>query len=149
MSRHQFISEEQFKVIEERVRSGVVENRKPRPTVSTTMPCVAGSNPASSPYKSKLESAWANYLHGLWMLKAITHYYYEPLNLRLPGKKNFYKPDFLVVSETGITFYEVKGFSASNDRSLVKMKTAAGIHLWAKFILVKRIGGQWEERHVQ
>lgn len=113
----------------------------------------AGSTPAHpSPrfngYRSKLESAWANYLQGLWMLKAVSSWWYEPVNLRLPGKKNFYKPDFLVQTESGLTFYEVKGRNKSDDRSLVKMKTAAGLTPWAKFVLVKRIKGQWEERHI-
>lgn len=100
----------------------------------------------SDEFKSKLERAWANYLHGLWMLKTISHYYYEPMNLRLPGKRNFYKPDFLVLGVDGLTFYEVKGRNKSDDRSLVKMKTAAGIHQWVRFVLVKRIRGNWEER---
>lgn len=116
---------------------------------------IAGSNPAPSlphryaPYRSKLERAWANYLQGLLMLGTITGYFYEPLNLRLPGKKNFYKPDFLVTSPDGLTFHEVKGRNKSDDRSLVKIKTAAGITPWAKFVLVKRIGGQWEERVIR
>lgn len=103
---------------------------------------------ASDQFKSKLERAWANYLNGLVQLGAITNFYYEPLNLRLPGKKNFYKPDFLVLAGDGLTFYEVKGRNLSDDRSLVKIKTAAGITPWAKFVLVKRIHGNWEERHI-
>ena len=164
--RHQFISEEQFKVIEQRVqassggvkehtansgrgRGAATERQQPNRTDGTMVKSSARTFQATNGYRSKIEMSWANYLQGLWMLKAITYYYYEPLNLRLPGKKNFYKPDFLVVSETGLTFYEVKGRNESDERSLVKMKTAAGIHLWAKFILVKRIRGNWEERHIQ
>ena len=105
--------------------------------------------PAYSPYRSKLEAAWANYLTGLRYLGTITGFWYEPMNLRLPGMKNFYKPDFLVMdAERQLTFYEVKGRNKSDDRSLVKIKTAAGVTPWAKFVLVKRIGGQWEERTI-
>lgn len=105
------------------------------------------SSPALSPYKSKMEKAWAQYLYLRAMAGEIRNYWYEPLNLRLPGDKNFYKPDFLVRDkDDGLTFYEVKGHNQSDDRSLVKIKTAAGITPWARFVLVKRIGGQWDER---
>jgi hypothetical protein len=133
------VSEEQYKRMQGVKYCKVSPDRPPVPS-KTTVACTR------SPYRSKLEAAWANYLHGLWMLKTINYYYYEPLNLRLPGGKNFYKPDFLVVAENGLTFYEIKGRNKSDDRSLVKIKTAAGITPWAKFVLVKRIGGQWEER---
>src|SRR6185295_15120910 len=113
----------------------------------------AGSNPAPSPYKykgyrSKLEYNWANYLNGLVALGSIANFYYEPFNIRLPGKKNFYNPDFMVIAGDGMTFYEIKGRNKSDDRSLVKIKTAAGIHKWAQFVVVKWIKGRWEERSI-
>lgn len=106
------------------------------------------SNPAPSPYKSKLEALYARELAALAHAGEIISWQYEPLNFRLPGQKNFYKPDFLVRDGDGLTFYEVKGRNLSDDRSLVKMKTAAGLNTWARFVLVKRIKGQWEARHV-
>ena len=107
----------------------------------------AGSNPAPSPpYRSKLEAAYANKLEFEKRAGVIHDWWFEPLNLRLPGDKNFYKPDFLVRASDGLTFYEVKGRNKSDDRSLVKIKTAAGLTPWAHFIQVKRINGQWEER---
>jgi hypothetical protein len=126
-------TEDEFKALQNRVR-----------TVKPKLEEAIRKN--TSMYKSKLEQSWASYLHGLLMLKAITWYCYEPLNLRLPGEKNFYKPDFLVLAGDKLTFYEVKGRNPSDDRSLVKIKTAAGITPWARFVLVKRIGGIWEER---
>ena len=106
------------------------------------------SNPAPSPYKSKLEALYARELAALEHAGVIISWQYEPLNFRLPGQRNFYKPDFLVRDDGGLTFYEVKGRNISDDRSLVKIKTAAGLNTWARFMLVKRIKGQWEERHV-
>lgn len=102
------------------------------------------------PYRSKLEAAWASKLELDRRAGFNDVILYEPLNLRLPGKKNFYKPDFLV-REVGdlLTFYEVKGFNKSDDRSLVKMKTAAGLNPWARFVLVKRIKGAWEEKCIE
>lgn len=115
------------------------------------------SSPVPSPYKSKLEAAWALKLAGEKWAGHILAWWYEPLNFRLPGMKNFYKPDFLVEENwlvknypltVRLTFYEVKGWSQSNDRSLVKMKTAAGLTPWARFMLVKWINGAWVEREI-
>lgn len=98
-----------------------------------------------APYRSKLEHLFAHKLEMEKRAFLLESFSYEPLNLRLPGKKNFYKPDFLVVDDTslqGLTFYEVKGHNRSDDRSLVKMKTAAGLNPWAKFVLVKHVKGE-------
>lgn len=110
---------------------------------TTTRTLQNGSSPA---YRSKLEAAWAEYLSVQARVGEIAAWWYEPLNLRLPGKRNWYKPDFLVLAGDGLTFYEVKGRNKSDDRSLVKMKTAAGLNRWAKFVLVKRRDGIWDER---
>ena len=112
---------------------------------------------APSPYRSKLEAAWAQKLEMEKRAGEIVEFYYEPANLRLPGGRNYYKPDFLVhhgsIGNDGVhvrlTFYEIKGRNPSDDRSLVKLKTAAGLNPWARFILVKRVNGQWEEREIQ
>jgi len=102
---------------------------------------------ASSPYRSKLEAAFAEKLAFEKQIQLLSYVAYEPLNLRLPGNRNFWKPDFLVRDKVGtLIFYEVKGHNLSDDRSLVKMKVAAAITPWARFVLVKRIQGAWEER---
>lgn len=148
-----------------RVRGGVVGTREAKQGRNSRITSISaeeiparlarlvGSNPAPSPYKSKLETAWAHHLN---MLRAIPRrdggiqdWRYEPLNFRLPGKKNFYRIDFAAWDEHGIVFYEIKGRNLSDDRSLVKMKTAAGLNPWARFVLVKRIKGVWEEKCIQ
>jgi len=102
---------------------------------------------ASFPFRSKLEAAWAEKLAFEKQIQLLSYVAYEPLNLRLPGNRNFWKPDFLVRDKVGtLIFYEVKGHNLSDDRSLVKMKVAAAITPWARFVLVKRIQGAWEER---
>lgn len=105
--------------------------------------------PARSPYRSKLERAFAEHLVYLRIAGLLTAWSYEPLNLRLPGKKNFYKPDFLVQDSHGLTFYEVKGRNKSDERSLVKIKTAAGLNPWARFIWVTQQKGEWIERIIE
>ena len=101
----------------------------------------------SPKFRSKLEAAWAEKLAFEKQIQLLSYVAYEPLNLRLPGNRNFWKPDFLVRDKVGtLIFYEVKGHNLSDDRSLVKMKVAAAITPWARFVLVKRIQGAWEER---
>ena len=123
------------------------------PQGTSTRPVKADAQGIPSPrstYRSKLESAWAQKLTLEHAAGVIDWWGYELLNMRLPGQKNFYKPDFLVMAyvsgHTTLTFYEIKGRNKSDDRSLVKMKTAAGLTPWARFILVKRVHGAWEER---
>jgi hypothetical protein len=70
------------------------------------------------------------------------------VSIRLPGTRNFYKPDFAVWDGTRLHFIEVKGWSKSNDRSLVKIKTAAGTCPWARFLWMTWKNG-WQEREIR
>lgn len=63
--------------------------------------------------------------------------------------KNYYKPDFLVVDSHGLTFHDTKGFNRSDARSLVKIKTAAGLNRWATFKQVRWLNGTWIERTIE
>lgn len=111
----------------------------------------AGSSPvpaSSSAYKSKLELAYSRYLDALKAAGEIDGWRYEPANFRLPGKKNFYKPDFVVWKGRTVAFYDTKGRNKSDDRSLVKIKTAAGLNPWARFYQVRRVKGVWDERGI-
>lgn len=91
---------------------------------------------------------------------------YEPMRLRLANNTT-YTPDFCVAvremnavpcgDNTGlpalhqITFWEVKGFWRASAR--VKIKVAAQLYPWAKFIAVvkqkKKDGGGWKEEVFQ
>lgn len=130
-------------------RAGVAQSAEQRVRNSP----VAGATPvASSKYKSKLEAAFAAKLDLEMRARFFTGllgWWYERVNVRLPGKKNFYKPDFLVQRVDGLTFYDTKGKNKSDDRSLVKIKTAAGLNPWARFIQVRCLSGVWEERLIQ
>lgn len=112
-------------------------------------------NPSHAPltykgqtYKSKLEIRFAQHLEVLVFANEIDGWHYEPVNFRLPGKKNFYKADFSAWRNKEVYFYEVKGYSPSNERSLVKLKTAAGVNPWATFIQWKWIAGAWIQREI-
>lgn len=105
-------------------------------------------NPAL--YKSTLEAKFAKSLEYDRLEGRIDGFHYEHFHLRLPGEKNFYKPDFFVWGKEGKPiFYEVKGWSRSNDRSLVKLKVAAAMNPWARFIQVEWKRGTWVEREMK
>ena len=100
-------------------------------------------------YKSKTEVRYAQYLDALKFAGEITSWQYEPVNFRLPGKKNYYKPDFLVRDTLRLTFYDTKGFNKSDERSLVKIKTAAGLNRWATFKQIRYLKGAWITRVIE
>lgn len=59
-----------------------------------------------------------------------------------------YTPDFVTVGHYGeLTFHEVKGFM--RDDALVKLKTAARMFRWARFMLVRKTKTGWEETEVK
>lgn len=122
----------------------------------TTPQTRAGANPAHAPleykgqvYKSKGEIRFAQHLEVLAFAGEIDGWRYEPVNFRLSNGKNYYRADFSSWRQNKVYFHEVKGYSASNDRSLVKLKTAASLNPWATFTQWKWIGGQWLERRMK
>lgn len=123
----------------------------------------AGSNPAPSPpspYKSTWEARYAQHLDVLKAAGEIAGWWYEPVRFRLPGKRNFYKADFLVQARckqahgsmagqhAGIEIHEVKGWSKNRREGITKLKTAAGLNQWAIFRMIEwdRKTRQWTER---
>lgn len=63
---------------------------------------------------------------------------YEAIKLRL-AKATMYTPDFTVVLADGsVEFHEVKGFWRDDAR--VKIKVAAEMFKWARFVVVTRRG---------
>ncbi len=144
--RHQFISEEQFKVIESRVRSGVVGRPNGRKLQRATDP--AHSRPrngeatrsASSPYKSKLEAAYASQLDLEQKAGLIKSWRYEPMSLTLAKGKR-YRPDFMVDRGTPkyaepvttlverLELIEVKGRTGKNRRDgMTHLRWAAQLY---------------------
>jgi len=91
---------------------------------------------------NKLERAYSQNLEGLRLAGEIQVWQFEPLKLRLPGQASYYTPDFLVVEAEGeMVFHEVKGFWRDDAR--VKIKAAAGIYRWARFVAVQRVRKTW------
>lgn len=166
MRQRNFTEEEYTKIISRHIAKGGVEGhaRKPqygasalrRGRLDEANKLEPVSSPAPSlnpyaPYRSKLELQFSKELD-LWCKATVAaSWRYEDITFHLPGSRNRYTPDFhrIVMGENGAVehvFFEVKGWSRSYDRSLVKLKTAAGLNSWARFILVTYKDRQWQER---
>src|SRR6185436_7717704 len=102
-----------------------------------------------SKYRNKTDAAYAQHLALLKHAGEITEWWYEPFTgLRLPGRRNRYKPDFLVQHLDGsLEVKETKGWSKNLRDGITKFKTASGVHTWiARWTLVKRDGRGWLEK---
>lgn len=120
-----------------RVRAGIRGRATRHAEAAPIHPC----------FKSNLEAAYSRQLDVLQAIGEIRAWYYEPCNLRLPGEKNFYKPDFLIERPSGrIEIHETKGHGKNRREGITKTKTAAGVHRWATFVLIEREKGRFIER---
>lgn len=88
------------------------------------------------------ETRYASHLDDLLHRGRILGWKYEGVKLRL-ANKTFYTPDFLIVSGDGtIELHEIKGHWEDDAR--VKIKAAAYLHPWFRFIAVKTASsGKW------
>lgn len=87
------------------------------------------------------EKAYAALLELQKRAGAILDYRFESLKLRL-ADMTFYSPDFLVVKEDCFELHEVKGFWEDDAR--VKIKVAASLFPWIKFVAVQYRKKQWK-----
>ena len=92
-----------------------------------------------------LEAGYARYLTELQHTGVIEKYWFESFKIRL-ADKTWFTPDFLVLTADGfLEFHETKGFMFEDAN--VKLKVAA--ESWPfKFILVKKLKGQWEFKEI-
>ena len=110
----------------------------------------ARSMDTRSPFKSKLERSYADYLHTLMVCGDIRLYRYEPQTFNLaPGVR--YTPDFWVRLKDGKEeWHEVKGYAKSLlfRAGMVKVKIAVSQWPWMKFVLVTRRRGIWNQQEL-
>jgi hypothetical protein len=71
---------------------------------------------------------------------------FECVKLKL-AKRTFYTPDFLVLTPEQLEFHETKGFWEEDAR--VKIKVAATLYPWARFLAVQRKGGVWKGEDIE
>jgi hypothetical protein len=110
----------------------------------TSLPSQQGPD-AGPTYKSLWERRYAQHLELLKQAGEIICWTYEPVNFRLPSKRNFYKADFIVKTKHGVQVHEVKGWSKNRRDGITKFKTAAGLNPWATFKIIRYEDGQWIE----
>ncbi len=78
----------------------------------------------------------SEYLQPMLLGGKILEWKFEPVKLRI-GDKCFYSPDFLVITaKREIEMHEFKGHWEDDAR--VKIKAAAALFWWAKFVAITR-----------
>lgn len=116
----------------------------------------AGARPAlPSPYKSKLEAAFAAKLDLEKRAGLIKQFWYEPFSIWLPGKVR-YKPDFLIQERLPLDdndirmldLVEVKGWSKNRRDGMTRLKVAAALFPCFIWKLAEYHNGQWQERSI-
>jgi len=100
------------------------------------------AKPAHRPlgYRSSWESQYAEHLKALKTAGTIQSWAYEAIRLRI-ADKGVYTPDFMVVTPEEIQMHEVKG--QRREAGMVRLRTAAHQHRWARFFLVTKTRGNW------
>jgi len=91
-----------------------------------------------------LETAFAKHLDTQKAAGMVVAWHYECFRMRIAfgDKPAWIKVDFFVLySDGSIRLFETKGFWREAAR--LRIKVAAGVYPWAKFIGVKRIKQEW------
>lgn len=102
---------------------------------------------APGAFMSKLEQKYALLLQGWTQHGVISAFYYETVKLRL-AKRTWYTPDFFLSYPDGhFEFHEVKGFR--RDDAMIKLKVAAELHRWVRFVLIEEEGHRWHWRLIE
>ena len=99
---------------------------------------------------NKLEAKFAAELEAWKMTSQIDWWTYEGIKLRL-AKGAYFKPDFFAVKREfnggmNVTAYETKGFL--RESANVRIKVAAETFPWIRFVIVRRVNGEWKYSEV-
>lgn len=93
---------------------------------------------------NRTEAAYAELLEARRLAGEVLWYEFEGMTLRL-AKATHYRPDFPVLTPTGLQFHEVKGFM--RDDAWLKLKLAARAFPFP-FFVVRRTKGEWSVQEV-
>jgi hypothetical protein len=94
---------------------------------------------------NRTETAYAGLLEARRLAGDVLWYEFEGMTLRL-ARRTHYRPDFPVLTPTGLQFHEVKGFM--RDDAWLKLKMAARAFPF-QFIVVRRTKGEWSFQEVE
>lgn len=95
---------------------------------------------------NKTEMEYARELELRKKAGEIVDWKYEPFSLKL-ANKTYYKPDFLLVFPDHFEIHEVKGTFIRED-AIVKLKVAAKMFPWFKFVLAQKKRKYWVIKEV-
>ena len=127
----------QKQIRDEQARRATERQARQRTTVSKS------HEPQQQRAMNKWETMYAEELMQRKMNGEIQWFGYESIKLRL-AKATTYTPDFVVVLPDGrVEFHEVKGFWRDDAR--VKIKVAAELFPWARFVVVTRKHGEFKK----
>jgi hypothetical protein len=101
----------------------------------------------ATPYRSKLEAAYASYLHTLMLAGDILTYKYEFIRLTLAPHTTITVDWFVLLPDQRIELHETKGKWFRED-GWVKLKVAASLCPMWRFVLVQRKRGAWEQKEL-
>ena len=93
---------------------------------------------------NRTEAAYAEILEARRLAGEVLWYEFEGMTLRL-ARRTHYRPDFPVLTPTGLQFHEVKGFM--RDDAWLKLKLAARAFPFP-FFVVRRVRGEWSTQEV-
>lgn len=127
----------------EAIRKQLAAGKDPRAIVLTRTKAVRKG--AKLGEMNGLETEFAKFLEMQKSAGVIVAWHYECFRMRIAFGNNpaWIKTDFFVLySDGSIRLFETKGFW--REASRLRIKVAAGVYPWAKFIAVKRVKGQWE-----
>jgi hypothetical protein len=94
---------------------------------------------------NRTETAYAELLEARRRAGEVLWFEFEAFTLRL-ARRTHYRPDFPVLTPTGLQFHEVKGFM--RDDAWLKLKLAARAFPF-QFIVVRRTKGDWSFQEVE
>jgi hypothetical protein len=101
--------------------------------------------PEPKPRMNKTETAYGEFLEGERLAGRLTWWRFEAAKVVIATgtKRAWFTPDFAVIRPDGrIEFHETKGWWRESAR--LRIKVAAGLYPWARFVGVKRAGGAWD-----
>lgn len=112
----------------------------PPPSAGSAL-AVLADVPARVRGMNKLEQSYSHHLDLLKAAGEIQWHAFEPMRLRLADGASF-KPDFgVVMPDDKLQFHETKGHWREAAR--LRIKVAAELYPFFRFIAIKRDGGNW------
>ena len=141
---HGRLTEEQFAAMQKRVKGSADATSR---TIGYM--AVRGSEkPTASPYRSKLEAAYANKLEMEKRAGTIKGWLYEPFSFKLAEGKR-YRVDFVTWGIAGVECIEVKGKWVKNRRDgMTHLHWAAQRFPFFIWRLVWRSNNGWDGRDI-